>query len=221
MTNSSTRYVQCLLAGGSTKTCGETPEVTPSLSGLRMSIVAAVGQGLVQFMVYGTQYNNFVLWANWLGLAKKDSARPSSITSNVNDSSRRLSTESGDKEAFKEPTQFAQSPRSVAMSSLDRKGSTEERTLAKPSSPTFLSQRLPSSTTLSTRNLATRNQTDNPSAPNSPAHSPLQDHLQRTSSVDNVQASSEIPPLHVDGGVELQEIQTIVPEDLTPPGQTN
>ena len=77
-TNGVTDWVTCLLSpNGSEATCGRHPHSRPTVSNWRGIHFGLAGQGLINFAVYGTQWNNYQLWLNFcfagLGFSQKGS----------------------------------------------------------------------------------------------------------------------------------------------------
>lgn len=77
-TLSLTEYVSCLLGpDGSIATCGAHSQVRPSINMWRMILFGIAGQGIMNWLVYGTQRNNYQLWwnlcAKGLGFSQKGS----------------------------------------------------------------------------------------------------------------------------------------------------
>jgi len=65
--NSGTKWVTCLMGGGTTATCGAIPEEHPNYSLWVALHFAVAGQGIVNFLIYGLQLENFLYWGRWIG----------------------------------------------------------------------------------------------------------------------------------------------------------
>jgi hypothetical protein len=64
---SATDYILCLLGpNGSTATCGEHPRDRPSMLLWRGVHIALAGQGVITFAIYGSQWDNYILWSRTL-----------------------------------------------------------------------------------------------------------------------------------------------------------